>query len=231
MKILNTIHIFTSHRLVHNILACTVSITLFLSGLCCASCNRNSQLTNELRKIHGKKLIINNDRMFHYTSEFSQHQVLNQGNVQVLVYIDSTVCSTCELNSLSTWKNEIFESDTIDKNIKIQFIFQSSHTKFSELCDRLKAYDIGHDMYIDSADVFRKDNPNLPTSKMLHTFLLDENNVVLLCGNPQKNMKINNIFKNEINKRIKKKINFRPENNSSRGKLFTGSIHANERSL
>ena len=50
MKILNTIHIFTSHRLVHNILACTVSITLFLSGLCCASCNMNSQLTNELRK-------------------------------------------------------------------------------------------------------------------------------------------------------------------------------------
>lgn len=50
MKILNIIHISTSHRLVHNILACTVSITLFLSGLCCASCNRNSQLTNELRK-------------------------------------------------------------------------------------------------------------------------------------------------------------------------------------
>lgn len=209
MNRFNTLHILTLQAKSHAILTCTILFTLLLVGSCCTSCNRYSRLTNELRNIHGTKLNINHDKMFHYTSEFSQCHVPHQGNVKILVYLDSTVCSTCELNSLDTWKNEIFGSDTIDRSIRVCFILQSPQSKFSELYEKLKTYDTGYDIYIDSTDVFRIENPNLPTSKMLHTFLLDENNVVLLCGNPQRSMKINNLFKNEIHKRLQTKQGFR----------------------
>ena len=41
---------------------------------------------------------------------------------------------------------------------------------------------------------FEKLNPHLPKNKVLHTFLLDENNNVILVGNPLHNKKIEKMF-------------------------------------
>lgn len=38
--------------------------------------------------------------------------------------------------------------------------------------------------------VFPQYNPHIPTNKVLHTFLLDENNKVILAGNPLFNPRI-----------------------------------------
>lgn len=47
---------------------------------------------------------------------------------------------------------------------------------------------------IDTLGEFERLNPHLPKNQALHTFLLDENNRVILVGNPLRNKKIKEMF-------------------------------------
>lgn len=47
-------------------------------------------------------------------------------------------------------------------------------------------------------------NPHLPKNKALHTFLLDENNNVILVGNPLHNKKIEKIFYKIVEEKLGK---------------------------
>ena len=47
---------------------------------------------------------------------------------------------------------------------------------------------------LDTLREFEKLNPHLPKNRALHTFLLDENNNVILVGNPLHNKKIEEMF-------------------------------------
>ena len=57
-------------------------------------------------------------------------------------------------------------------------------------------------MHIDSSDIFIKKNPHIPLKGVYHTFLLDENNNVILIGNPINNKKINRLFQKLIKDKL-----------------------------
>ena len=45
---------------------------------------------------------------------------------------------------------------------------------------------------------FISHNPNIPDNKLLHTFMLDENNNVILIGDPTINSRIEELFHSEL---------------------------------
>ena len=49
-------------------------------------------------------------------------------------------------------------------------------------------------VYIDTTNVFLAKNSNISKSSWLHTFLLDEQNNVILVGNPTNNSRIRKLF-------------------------------------
>ena len=57
---------------------------------------------------------------------------------------------------------------------------------------------------LDTLGHFAKLNPHLPKNKALHTFLLDENNNVILVGNPLHNKKIKEMFYRIVEDRLGK---------------------------
>lgn len=57
---------------------------------------------------------------------------------------------------------------------------------------------------LDSLGEFERLNPHLPQNKALHTFLLDENNNVLLVGNPLHNKKIEEMFYKVVEEKLGK---------------------------
>ena len=57
---------------------------------------------------------------------------------------------------------------------------------------------------LDTLGQFAKLNPHLPKNKALHTFLLDENNNVILVGNPLHNKKIKEMFYRIVEDRLEK---------------------------
>lgn len=58
---------------------------------------------------------------------------------------------------------------------------------------------------IDINNEFEQLNPHLPKNKAMHTFLLDENNNVVLVGNPLHNPKIEKMFKEIVEEKLGEK--------------------------
>jgi len=50
---------------------------------------------------------------------------------------------------------------------------------------------------------FERLNPHLPKDERFHTFLLDENNKVILVGYPVNNPKLKELYLKELNKKWK----------------------------
>lgn len=59
-------------------------------------------------------------------------------------------------------------------------------------------------MYIDSTNIFKKENPNIPSEEMFHVFLLDENDSIILVGNPLFNTQIEDMLIKQVNERMRK---------------------------
>lgn len=57
-------------------------------------------------------------------------------------------------------------------------------------------------IYMDTTGIFHRTNPQLPSNPMLHTFLLDENNEVLVVGNPLENEKIDRMFWRTVKEKL-----------------------------
>ena len=57
---------------------------------------------------------------------------------------------------------------------------------------------------LDTLKEFERLNPHLPKNRALHTFLLDENNRVILVGNPSRNEKIKEMFYKIVEEKLGK---------------------------
>ena len=55
---------------------------------------------------------------------------------------------------------------------------------------------------MDTTGVCHRTTPQLPSNPMLHTFLLDENNEVLVVGNPLDNEKIDRMFWRTVKEKL-----------------------------
>ena len=51
---------------------------------------------------------------------------------------------------------------------------------------------------LDTKGEFLQNNPTIPKSQKYHTFMVDENNKVVLVGNPMGNEKMWELYKKEI---------------------------------
>ncbi|MBS4809127.1 MAG: hypothetical protein KH071_14815 [Paraprevotella sp.] len=60
-------------------------------------------------------------------------------------------------------------------------------------------------VYLDSLGVLERANPQIPSNPDLHTFLLDEDNNVLLVGNPIWNEKIKEMFWQIVEEKLGKR--------------------------
>ena len=61
-------------------------------------------------------------------------------------------------------------------------------------------------IFVDSANIFMKVNPNMPSESMFHTFLLDENNKVILVGNPMFNKQIEDMMLSIVEEKFGKSL-------------------------
>lgn len=57
-------------------------------------------------------------------------------------------------------------------------------------------------IYIDTLGVFAKRNSHIPKESMYHVFLLDNENYIILVGNPLTNKTIENHFMKIVTKRL-----------------------------
>jgi hypothetical protein len=119
---------------------------------------------------------------------------------KLIAYYDNAGCTECKLR-LNDW-NDIF-NEVVDSsfNVSIVFIVQPPKVNTSELKQIFKDYRFYYPVYIDSLNKFRFSN-KISSNPMLHVFLLNSQNKIVLIGTPIQNEKMWKLYKDYFTKRV-----------------------------
>ena len=111
---------------------------------------------------------------------------LYSDNYKILLYVDSTGCTSCRLN-LPAWKKIINESDTVFSNPpEFIFFFHPKQKDERDLFQIFKSNGFKHTVFIDKENEIDKLN-KLPSRPEFQCFLLDKDNKIIMVGDPSTN--------------------------------------------
>lgn len=127
-----------------------------------------------------------------------------KADLKLVVYTDSFDCSQCTLKKMYLWKDFVELEKKYDDRFFIFFIIQSGSNSTHVLSSNFHFAGLNHPIYVDSTNVFMRDNPHIPKEVMFHVFLLDEKDSVVLVGNPLFNAKIEDLLIKQVDDRMKK---------------------------
>lgn len=126
----------------------------------------------------------------------------SKDQLKFVVYSDSLQCSSCNLRQLPKWENFLGKLQPYADRLQVYFIFRPLSESIGSFRLTLKSMMLPYPIYMDTTGVFCRTNPQLPSNPMLHTFLLDENNKVLVVGNPLENEKIDRMFWRTVKEKL-----------------------------
>lgn len=169
----------------------SIIITFLISS--CKEKPQNEKIAAELKSFYGKHIVFT-DNLKSVFDETSYFKDLNWSrNYKIISYIDSTDCTPCSLEPLSLWKN--FTSELTELDTELIVILKSD--KINDIHEILTRYGIHFPVFADKESTFKQIN-HLPSNHLLHTFLLDKHNQVVLAGSPIQNEKSWQLYKKVI---------------------------------
>lgn len=178
---------------------------------CCLLCACNSQkkeLQEKVEKMQSTTINIPYDRMVRWTSDsIKAISPWNKAKLKLVHYVDSAACSTCYLHKVASYEL-LFQMEKLSNN-EFYNIFIVNPDKKARKIIELDFIDkkTPQTIFVDSTDVFKEANPNIPSESMYHTFLLDENNKVILVGNPMSNQQVKDMMLSVVEKKLGRKLN------------------------
>ena len=161
---------------------------------CSEKKHNNSIISNEVLSWIGKELYIPKD------SSLIINKLYEKKNLTIISFIDGN-CSIC-INDLIAWKAFIEEMKALN-NIDYIFIVNTiDYDGFSNYVK--KEINFPFTLVNDENNSFVERN-KLSSIKFFQTFLIDDKNVIILCGNPIYNQKLKQLYKTEIQKNMRNK--------------------------
>lgn len=180
-------------------------IILFGSFHFCSCTNATSKVTDTISKMQSKPVYIPFNQMSCWINDTVQNdRPWEQADLKLVVYTDSFDCSQCTLKKMYLWKDFVELEKKYDDIFFIFFIIQSGSNSTHALSSNFHFTGLNHPIYIDSTNVFMRDNPHIPEEVLFHVFLLDEKDSVVLVGNPLFSTKIEDLLIKQVDDRMKK---------------------------
>ena len=118
-----------------------------------------------------------------------------QKEFKILLYVDSTGCSSCRLNLLE-WGQLMKEADSLFQE-KVGFLLFFQPKNMNEMKFLFIRDWFDYPVFMDINGAINQLN-RFPQSMKYQCFLLDKNNRVLMIGNPVLNLKIWELYKEQI---------------------------------
>ena len=103
--------------------------------------------------------------------------------LRLFTYIDTTECQTCQFPTLIDIEEKVREGEYANK-LKVIHIFHIQPENKDLLYKVLCHNNIRGTVYLDTCGIVEKENPLLKGNKLLHMFILNKDNKVVLIGNP-----------------------------------------------
>lgn len=184
-------------------------VLLFIMYCIFSACNsQKKELQDKVKKVQSAAISIPYERMVCWTSDSVRSvSPWNKAKLKLVHYIDSASCSTCYLQKAAT--DELLNHmESLGSNDFCNvFIVTPGDKARKRLETDFREKRLPRTIFVDTANVFIGENPNIPSESMYHTFLLDENNNVVLVGNPMLNKQIEEMMLSIVEERLGKKLN------------------------
>lgn len=168
--------------------------------LCLFSCgNEHDTVLYALKEMESRPMALHLDRM---QCKYRGRDTLCLDSVmpklRLVRYVDTTECSPCILDRMYYWNDLIKEAGRYDGKLRYIFIVAPKVLQLEDTYLSIEYSGLDSPVYVDTAYVLRKENPQIPVDPIYHTFLLNEKDSVILVGNPLENVEIENIFRHTI---------------------------------
>lgn len=118
---------------------------------------------------------------------------------RLVVYMDSSKCSPCIISKMYMWNSLIEKTRESGDKVGYVFIFEPKKEQIEDAIWAVESSGLKNRIYIDTACVFKRDNPFVPKAEMYHAMLINKKDSILLVGMPLTNHKVEELFFNIIN--------------------------------
>lgn len=184
---------------------CVLFLMLVVMSLSMESCRNQESIEKTILSMSQQPVILPLEEMDCCTPEISQHHWYeplvnverNESAYKLVVFTDSTQCSSCFIGHLSIW-NDLLEWEDSGL-LDFIFIVEPKFGEHQRIAELLHSSILNHSVYLDTYNSFRLSNPQLPQNSIYHTFLLDNDNHVVIVGDPVRNAKIKDMMEMVIN--------------------------------
>lgn len=183
----------------------SVFVTFFCTVLFLVACSsRERQFAKEIKVLQSKMIRLPSKGLIMQRGKELQKDDVNEEVFKLIVYADSVECTACAINHINLWERFINYAKQFDDQLRFYFIFFPMQKELHGIKLMIANTKFDYPILLDSLGEFERLNPHLPQNKALHTFLLDENNNVLLVGNPLHNKKIEEMFYKVVEEKLGK---------------------------
>lgn len=169
-----------------------------------SACNSHkAEVQATVEEMQSSAITIPYERMECWASDsILEDRPWNKAKLKLVHYVDSATCSTCYLQKIAIY-GLLFSMETQSNNDFYNvFIINPNIIAKKKLISDFSGKLIPQTIFVDSANVFMEVNPNIPSESMFHTFLLDENNKVILVGNPTFNKQIEDMMLSIVEEKL-----------------------------
>lgn len=118
---------------------------------------------------------------------------------KLIVYIDSTECTTCRISHLGLYNN-IFEVSKEKGAFEVVLLLANVELYGTPLIKYLSDMELHTPIYVDENNMFLRLNPSFPGDRRMHAFLVNDIGKPICVGDPSVSDKILQVFMGAVNK-------------------------------
>jgi len=174
-----------------NILLFCCGIVFFLNS--CVSAK--GELKEEIEALMNAEIALPTDLEPTLMGKKIPNMDLMNTPLKLVVWYDSTGCSPCRIQQMYKWYEIIDYAKESEQKFRVIFIFTPRQGE--DIAKSLISFN--YPVYIDKKTDFIINNHRLPQKETFKTFLLDQNNKIVMVGNPIGNEKLWELYKERIN--------------------------------
>ncbi len=172
-----------------------LNLLLLLPFLFSCHDKRKEEISQLVSAWQGKEIRFPQEMVFTLFTTDTVAYRMPQSAHKVLVFVDSVGCTSCKLQ-LQRWKELIQYTDSVTQGaVPFLFFFQSKNRR--EIRYLLKRDNFDLPVCLDESDALNRLN-HFSSDSRFHTFLLDEDNRVVLVGNPIHNLSVKELYLKEM---------------------------------
>ena len=117
------------------------------------------------------------------------------GNYKIVTYFSPLLCTSCNLNRLMEW-------DLLKEEFpEIPFVYilsYNSEQDEEDIKSTLHEIQFLQKVFLDKGNHFHEQNSYLNFNPLFHTFMIDQNNKIILVGDPSTNDNVLQLYKRQL---------------------------------